>query len=93
MKKSSFVLFIALSLIILLSNISYAITIEASPSPALINQGVTAKVAVPYVSCSPKCDIEINFGDDASWITLQVPQGACASVGGPAACLGSACNL
>ena len=92
MKKSSIVLFIALSLIILLSNVSHAITIEVSPSPALINQSVTAKVAVPYVSCSPKCDTEINFGDDASWTTLQVPQGACASVGG-AACLGSVCNL
>lgn len=67
MKKSSLFLFIALSLVIILSNVSYAITIEASPSPALINQSVTAKVAVPYVSCSPKCDTEINFGDDASW--------------------------
>jgi len=41
---------------------------------------------VPYVSCSPKCDTEINFGDDASWTTLQVPQEACTSVGAAAAC-------
>ncbi len=72
MKKYLFFLSTLFSFFTCFSEVSQAITITASPSPASVNQPVTVTVTSSYsvFAAPPNCTIEVNFGDGAAWTSL-----------------------
>ena len=67
--------------IILSFSISHAITVTASPNPAILGQNVTININATYsFATPPSCWLEINYGDTGTWFDA----GFCSS---------SPCNL
>lgn len=62
-----FIIFIALSFIIVIvsGEISQAITVTASPNPATVNQNVTVNITASFTATAapPLCTIRVDFGD------------------------------
>lgn len=60
-----FIIFIALSFIIVSGEISQAITVTASPNPATVNQNVTVNITASFtaIAAPPLCTIRVDFGD------------------------------
>ncbi|MFQ5901284.1 MAG: S8 family serine peptidase [Thermodesulfobacteriota bacterium] len=63
-----FVIFTAISLIILTRGVSSAITVTASPSPAAVGQNVSINVTATFPPSIESCTIEANFGDGSPWV-------------------------
>jgi len=66
--------------IILSFSISHAITVTASPNPAILGQNVTININATFPFGTPSCWLEINYGDTGTWFDA----GFCSS---------SPCNL
>jgi len=75
MKQNAlFIIFCVLSSIILLNDISHAITVTATPNPATVNQNVTVNINADFSTSGrvPSCAIEVNWGDNTSWVTAGI---------------------
>jgi len=71
-------LFIIVTLfIILIQRQSIAITVTATPNPAVVNQNVVVNINAIFKAGSevPHCPIEANFGDGSPWVDV----GTCTS--------------
>jgi len=62
MKRMLLIIVIALSSITLSAGVTQAITVTASPNPALVNQNVTINIMATFPQ-TLRCIIEANFGD------------------------------
>ncbi len=72
MKKYLFLSVFILFYFTVFSEVCRAITVTASPSPAVVNQTVTVTVDSSYAigPAAPSCTLAVNFGDGSPWQAL-----------------------
>jgi hypothetical protein len=75
------ILIIILSSIIMITSISEAITLSASPT-ATVGQNVTVTITASLLTSVPSCSVDINFGDSSPWANA----GVCNAMS-PATCI------
>ncbi len=80
-QKAILIILITSSFIVLLSGISPAITVTATPNPASVNQNVAVNIYTTFPAVRGiNCTIEANFGDGSPWVDAGT-------------CTASPCNL